>query len=213
MWRHERYWIWSRRTVSAVSGLILGFALMAQSSPSAELTPTESVRNTINQVIRILEDPELKKPARTDERRQKLEQVIGDRFSYEEMAKRSLGAQWTKLTDPQRKEFVELFQRLLSKTYAGKIEGYSGEQIHYLNERLQDGYAEVRTKVLSGKAEIPLDYRLLKKAGDWRVYDVVVDGVSLVNNYRGQFTKIIRSSSYEELVEKLRNKSEQITAP
>jgi phospholipid transport system substrate-binding protein len=108
---------------------------------------------------------------------------------------------------------VELVQRLLSKSYAGKIEGYSGEQVQYLNERHADEYAEVRTKIVSGKVEIPLDYRLLQIAGDWRVYDVVVDGVSLVNNYRGQFTKIIRESSYKGLVEQLRKKSEQITSP
>jgi phospholipid transport system substrate-binding protein len=173
----------------------------------------ESIKKTINEVIHVLEDADLKKPARADERRKKLEQVIGSRFSYDEMSKRALGKQWAKISEPQRKEFVELFQRLLSKTYAGKIEGYSGEQVHYLGERNQDGYAEVRTKVSSGKTEIPLDYRLLQLGGDWRVYDVVVDGVSLVANYRGQFDKIIRTSSYDDLVDRLRSKSDQIQSP
>jgi phospholipid transport system substrate-binding protein len=173
----------------------------------------ESVKKSINEVIRVLDDPELKKPARAEERRKKLEHVIGSRFSYDEMSKRALGKQWAKLNDAQRKEFVELFQRLLSNTYAGKIESYSGEPVQYLGERMQDGYAEVRTKVTSGKAEIPLDYRLLQLGGDWRVYDVVVDGVSLVANYRGQFDKIIRTSSYDSLVDKLRSKSDQIQSP
>lgn len=168
---------------------------------------TDAVKHTITEVIRILEDKDLKKPARAEERRQLLERVIGDRFSYEEMAKRSLGAQWNKLNDKDRREFVELFRTLLTNSYANKIEGYSGEQVRYLNERQESGYAEVRTKVASGKTEIPLDYRLIDKAGDWRVYDVVVDGVSLVNNYRGQFTKILRTSGYADLVEKLRQKS------
>lgn len=181
--------------------------------PVAGGPATDAVRSSINEVIRILEDKELKNPGREQERRRKLEQVIGNRFSYEEMAKRSLGAPWKELNAAERKEFVELFQRLLSKSYAGKIEGYSGEQVQYLNERHADEYAEVRTKIVSGKVEIPLDYRLLQIAGDWRVYDVVVDGVSLVNNYRGQFTKIIRESSYKGLVEQLRKKSEQITSP
>lgn len=196
-----------------VIGLVIGTFLMGGSPAVAAVTATESVQSTIDDVIRVLEDKELKKANRAEERRQKLEQVIGERFSYDEMAKRSLGAQWTKLNDKQRQEFVELFQRLLSNTYAGKIEGYTGEQIKYLNERLKEGFAEVRTKVTSGKAEIPLDYRLLTKAGEWRVYDVVVDGISLINNYRGQFTKIIRSSSYDDLVEKLRNKSETFASP
>ncbi|MFM8551954.1 MAG: phospholipid-binding protein MlaC [Nitrospiraceae bacterium] len=175
---------------------------------------TEAVKGTINEVIRLLEDKDLKKPDRREERRKLLEKAIGDRFSYEEMAKRSLAAQWPKLNDGQKQEFVGLFQSLLSRTYSDKIESYSGEPVQYINERNQEGYAEVRTKVISGKAEIPLDYRLMSKAGDWQVYDVVVDGISLVNNYRGQFTKIISSpGGYPELVETLRKKSEKIAAP
>jgi phospholipid transport system substrate-binding protein len=102
---------------------------------------------------------------------------------------------------------VDAFKTFLSNSYADRITGYSGEQVQYLNERLEQGYAEVRTKVTSNKSEIPLDYRLLNKGGDWRVYDVVIDGVSLISNYRGQFSKIIKSSGYDELVDKLRKKS------
>jgi phospholipid transport system substrate-binding protein len=169
---------------------------------------TEAVRTTITEVIRLLEDKQLKRPERSEERRRLLEQVIGDRFNYPEMAKRSLGAPWRALTDAERLEFVELFRKLLSRSYLGKIEGYSGEQVQYLGERLEGGYAEVRTKLVTGKAEIPLDYRLLNSSSDWRVYDVVVDGVSLVNNYRSQFARILRSSSYAGLVEQLRKKVE-----
>ena len=170
---------------------------------------TEAMKGTINEVIRILSDPEMKKPERAKERRKLLEKVVGDRFNYEEMSKRSLAAQWQKINDKQRAEFVDLFRQLLTNSYADKVEGYAGEQIHYINERLEGDYAEVRTKAISGKAEIPLDYRLLKRDGDWRVYDVVVDGVSLVSNYRGQFAKIIRTSGYDDLVKQLREKSDQ----
>lgn len=193
--------------------IMAGMAVVFPAQPVAGGPATDAVKSSINEVIQILEDKELKKPGRAEERRRKLEQAVGNRFSYEEMAKRSLGAPWKELNEAERKEFVELFQRLLSKSYAGKIEGYSGEQIQYLNERLAEGYAEVRTRIVSGKTEIPLDYRLLQIEGEWRVYDVVVDGVSLVNNYRGQFTKIIRESSYKGLVEQLRKKSEQINSP
>ena len=170
---------------------------------------TEALKGTINEVIRILSDQGMKKPERAQERRKLLEKVVGDRFNYEEMAKRTLAAQWQKIDEKERAEFVHLFMRLLTNSYADKVEGYSGEQIHYLNERLEGDYAEVRTKAISGKAEIPLDYRLLSKGGDWRVYDVVVDGVSLVSNYRGQFAKIIRTSGYDDLVKQLREKSDQ----
>ena len=178
---------------------------------------TEAIKGTINEVIRILSDQGLKKPERAPERRKLLEKIVGDRFSYDEMAKRALAAQWQKLDEKAREEFVHLFMKLLTNSYADKVEGYSGEQVHYLNERVEGDYAEVRTKAVSGKAEIPLDYRLLNRGGDWRVYDVVVDGVSLVSNYRGQFAKIIRTSGYDDLVKQLREKSDQFvkikTAP
>jgi len=198
------------RTIQAVtSGVAAVIVLVGGASADPGGAATEAVRSTINEVIRVLKDAELKKAGRAEERRRLLEKVIGDRFNYEEMARRSLGAQWNKLSDKERQEFVDLFKRLLSNSYADKIEGYSGEQVHYLNERLEGDYAEVRTKVRSDKSEIPLDYRLLNKSGDWHVYDVVVDGVSLVNNYRGQFTKILRESSFADLLEKLREKSEK----
>jgi phospholipid transport system substrate-binding protein len=194
----------------AVGILALAAVVAVAALPSvvAAGSPTEAVKGTINEVVRILEDRELKRPERSEERRRLLEQVIGDRFNYPEMAKRSLGAQWRTLTDAERLEFVELFRNLLSRSYLGKIEGYSGEQVQYLGERLEGGYAEVRTRLVTGKAEIPLDYRLLNSSSDWRVYDVVVDGVSLVNNYRSQFARILRSSSHADLVEQLRKKVE-----
>ncbi|HKW87071.1 MAG TPA: ABC transporter substrate-binding protein [Nitrospiraceae bacterium] len=205
-----------KRTLRVIVSSVLGVALVfgGLTVVVSAGTATESVKSTINEVIRILENQELKKPEQKEQRRRQLEKVIGNRFDYEEMAKRTLGAHWAKLNDTDRREFVGLFTSLLTNTYADKITGYSGEQVHYLNERLEEGgYAEVRTKIVSGKAEIPLDYRLLNKSSDWRVYDVIVDGVSLVNNYRGQFTKIIRSSSYADLVEQLRKKSEKIKSP
>ena len=126
------------------------------------------------------------------------------------MSRRALGAPWNKLSDKEKDEFVGLFKTLLVNSYADKIETYSGEGVQYINERGEKDYAEVRTKVLTGKTEIPLDYRLLNKSSVWRVYDVVIDGVSLVNNYRGQFTKILSSGTYADLVDQLRKKSEKI---
>ena len=174
---------------------------------------TEAVRSTIDEVLKVLDDKDLKKPTRAEERRKLLEKIVGGRFDYQEMSRRSLGAPWNQLADKDKQEFVELFRTLLTNTYADRVEGYSGEGVQYLNERTEKDYAEVRTKILSGKTEIPMDYRLLNKNSDWRVYDVVVDGVSLVNNYRGQFSKILRTSSYPELVDQLRKKSDKIKAP
>ncbi len=123
------------------------------------------------------------------------------------MSKRTLAAYWNRLTDAERTEFVDMFKSFLSDRYAGKIEGYSGEKVQYLNERLEGQFAEVRTKLVSNKVEIPMDYRLIRKDGRWYAYDIIADGVSLVKNYRSQFDKIIRSESYEELTKRLRNRT------
>lgn len=175
--------------------------------------PTDAMKTTIGEVLRIIREKELQQPAKSEERRKQLEKTVGARFDYQEMSRRALGAPWNTLTDSEKQEFVALFQTLLTNSYADKIETYSGEGVQYLNERTEKDYAEVRTKVLSGKTEIPLDYRLINKSDDWRVYDVVVDGVSLVNNYRGQFTKILRASSYADLVDQLRKKSDKLKSP
>lgn len=174
------------------------------SSQPSEL-PTEVVRTTLTAVFQILEEPNLKDPAKHELRRRKLEAVIAERFDYAEMSKRALAAHWTSLGMEQRAEFVELFKSFLSDRYAGKIEGYSGEKVMYLSERVEGQYAEVRTRLVSSKVDLPMDYRLINKEGRWHAYDIIVDGVSLVKNYRSQFDKIIRSESYEELTVRLRN--------
>jgi phospholipid transport system substrate-binding protein len=202
----------ARSTLALVVGWLavaawLGVSLALGAVQPASESPTEVVRATLSDVFRILDDPKLKDPAQLMPRRRLLEEVIASRFDYAEMSKRTLGAQWTKLTGEQQKEFVDLFKSFLSDRYAGKIEGYSGEQVDYLNERLEGHYAEVRTKLLSKKTEIPMDYRLINKGGRWYAYDIIADGVSLVKNYRSQFEKIIRSDSYDELVKRLRNRT------
>jgi phospholipid transport system substrate-binding protein len=179
------------------------FAAVPQGSES----PMEAVRGTVTRVIRILEDPALKDPAKLLPRRRMLEEVIAGRFDYAEMSKRALATYWAPLTGDQRAEFVEVFKNFLSDRYAEKIEGYSGEQVSYLSERIEGTYAEVRTELHSSKVEIPMDYRLFLKEGRWHAYDIIVDGVSLVKNYRSQFQKIIRESSYQELVRKLRERT------
>ena len=174
----------------------------------AETTPTSSVKATIDEVLAVLSDPAMKVPEKQAERRAKLEEIIGGRFDYEEMAKRTLPTQWKSLKTEQQKEFVTLFQQFLANSYVGNVDGYSGEQIEYGKERQKGDFAEVQTKVVSPKVQIPLDYRLLKKNGEWRVYDVVIDGVSLMKNYRGQFARIIDSDSFDTLLEKLRTKTD-----
>jgi len=202
-----------RLEIAAVAMVAVTILSACGAPASAAAAPTESVKRTIDEVIRILDDREMQRPARLLERRKLLEKVIAARFDYREMAKRTLPAKWKTLSEAEQKEFVDLFQSFLSSSYADKIEGYAGEQVHYLAERLEGDYAEVRTKLVSEKTEIPIDYRLMSKSSDWFVYDVIADGISLVKNYRSQFDKIIRESGYPELVEELRKKSKEAKPP
>ena len=204
-------WSWGK----IASGAVCAFALFGWVAvqPAVAGGATEAMKGTIDDVLRIIQDKELKQSLRAEERRQRLEKAVGDRFDYQEMSRRALGASWKTLDDKDRQDFVELFRTLLTNSYASRVEAYSGEGVQYINERTEKDYAEVRTKVLMGKTEVPLDYRLFNKGVEWRVYDVVVDGVSLVNNYRGQFSKILRDSSYADLVDQLRKKSDKIKAP
>ena len=206
LWR----WPWVARSVAFAFPLFLvaltcsiAFGASGQISES----PTEAVRSTLTEVFRILEDENLKDPAKLIPRRHMLEEVIAAQFDYTEMSKRALAAHWVLLTTGERDEFVEIFKNFLSDRYAEKIEGYSGQQVFYLSERVEGNYAEVRTELRSSKMELPMDYRLFSKEGRWHTYDIIIDGVSLVKNYRSQFEKIIHTSSYQELVRRLRERT------
>ncbi len=182
-------------------------SVMAVESGSA----TEAIKGTIDQVLVILGDEKFKQPEYADEGRAALERVMAKRFDYAEMGKRTLGREWKKLNATQQHEFVELFQQFLSNTYAGNVDGFTGEQVEYIKERRKGKFAEVQTKVISKKLTIPIDYRLLKNSNSWRVYDVVIDGVSLVKNFRGQFARIIKASGFQGLLDKLRSKTTKKT--
>ena len=173
---------------------------------------TNQVKQTTDKVINILKNKELNKPSRTKERRTIIRKTINERFDFEEMAQRSLALHLKKRTQEEKKEFVSLYTDLLEKSYIKKIESYTDEKILYLDEIIDDEYAVVKTKIIIPKKnlEVPIEYRLLaKKGGKWGVYDVVIEGVSLVNNYRNQFNKIIRQSSYEDLIKRMKNKREE----
>ena len=177
------------------------------------------MKSTIAEVVRILDNAEVKQPNRSVERRQLIEQVVRDRVSYEEMAKRALGMHWTDLTDSERREFVDLFVQLLRDTFAGRIDSYAGEQVVYLSEQREEQFAEVKTRLTGHKMDTLLDFRLANRLGNWLVYDVVIDGASLVGNYHAQFTSIIRDLTYAGLVKRMKEKTlvakafEATTAP
>lgn len=169
--------------------------------------PTELAKRTTEKVIEILKNKELKRPEKSRERRAEIRKAVSDLFDFEEMAKRSLARYWKQQTPEEKAEFVVLYTDLLERTYIRKIETYTDETFIYGDETVEGDYAVVKTKIMrSNSLKIPVEYRMMKKNGRWVVYDVVIEGVSLVNNYRTQFNQIIHSSSYGELVNKLKNK-------
>jgi phospholipid transport system substrate-binding protein len=176
-------------------------------------TVTDEVKKIVDEVVRIVSSNELKKPKNEGKRRAELKKAIGSIFDYGQMAKLTLGVHWKKCTPAEQKEFVPLFETLLENSYATKIESYNNEKIVYLKETMEGDYAEVKSKVITTKGdEFTLDYRLGKEGSKWMVHDVVIEGVSLVANYRSQFNRIIQTQGYNELVKKLQTKSAVIKA-
>jgi phospholipid transport system substrate-binding protein len=207
----------SRRKSAVVSIICLSLLLAGRVTVGHAGEPQEKVRQTINDVMAILRDESLKAPERTEERRAKIRQAVTERFGFEEMAKRAMGRHWRTLTAEQQQEFVPLFSDLLENSYISKIESYVGTQeieILYTKESMdKNGYALVRTEIVNKRdLNFEIEYRLLANKGNWEVYDIVIEGVSLVNNYRTQFNKIIRQESYEALVKKMQLKSAQLDA-
>src|SRR6266705_6056375 len=154
--------------------------------------PTDQLKAQIDRTVKILEDPELKKAGKQRERRAAVRQVANDIFDFSETAKRSLARHWTPRTQAEKDEFVGLFTDLLERSYISKIELYGGEKIQFIGESIEGEGAVVRTKLVTKQGtEIPIEYRMLKRGDKWLVYDVVIEGVSLISNYRTQFNKII----------------------
>jgi phospholipid transport system substrate-binding protein len=173
--------------------------------------PTDQLRNQVDRVLKMLDDPALKEKPK--ERRAAVRKVADDIFDFGETAKRSLGRHWAGRTQGERDEFVKLFGDLLERSYISKIEVYGGEKIQYVSDKVDGDQAVVQSKLLTKSGgEVPIEYRMLKKGERWLVYDVVIEGVSLVSNYRTQFNKIIQTSSYEELVKKMKTRQEEMSS-
>jgi phospholipid transport system substrate-binding protein len=194
-----------------VGVLLSGLLLVSTPSQVQAGEPQEKVRETVDAVLAVLQDKSLQGEENTGKRRAKMRQAVFQRFGFEEMAQRALGQYWPKRTPAEKKEFVTLFGDLLERSYITKIESYTGEQqVLYTKESIDKDYASVRTEIVVKRdANVEVVYQLLRRDGSWQVYDVVIEGVSLVNNYRTQFNNIISRESYEALVKKLKLKLEQ----
>jgi phospholipid transport system substrate-binding protein len=169
--------------------------------------PLDAVKINADQVLDILRDPKLKAASAKEMKKDKLRAVYVKMFDEVELSRRSLGMKWNKLNTAQRQEFVKLFEQVLEKAYADRILSYTNEKIEFTKESMISGnLAEVRTKVITASKEIPIYYRVILKDGTWKVYDVTIENVSLVQNYRTQFNDILAKNTPEQLLEILRKK-------
>jgi phospholipid transport system substrate-binding protein len=189
--------------------LPLTLALFSVARSAAAGVPTEQIKATVEKALVVLKDPGLKPPAKLSERRDQLRQILFARFDFTEMARRALGANWRRRTPQEQEEFVRLFTEVLERAYAGIIESYSDEKIVYTNERIDGTFADIGSKILTSKGdEYSINYKAHLVSNEWKVYDVIAENISLVNNYRSQFTRVIAHESYDELVRRLKNKAD-----
>ena len=189
-------------------GVVAGALMLVLTGalPAAAGPPADQLKGHIDRVLQVVEDPALRGDHRAGERRAAIRKIAEQIFDFAETARRSLGPHWHGRTPAERDEFVRLFADLLERSYISRIELYSGEKLAFLGDTVDGDLALVRTRIAAASGDVAVDYRMLRRGDQWRVYDVVIEGVSLVSNYRSQFNRIIRTSSYQELVKRMRTR-------
>ena len=198
---------WTMMLLSVIWLSSMGLAIAGE--------PTDLIRKNTEQVIKILDDPQLQGPDKQAERQGRLRKLADEVFDWQEMARRALARHWRERTPQQQQEFTGLFKDLVERTYLNRLESAAGERqdIVYGDEQTRDSQSVVKTKVITKrKTQVPIDYRLHKVDGRWKIYDVLIEGVSLVNNYRSQFNDILSRSSYDELIQKMKSRGEEAFA-
>jgi phospholipid transport system substrate-binding protein len=184
--------------------LALGVVLVCASASWAG-APTDQLRVYSDEVLKVLENPGLSLP----QRREAIRQLAAEGFDVSETAQRALGQHWQQRTPAEREEFTKLFAKLLEQTYISRIDEYGGERLRYLSEEIDGNRATVRARITTKNGtEVPIESRLLQKENRWLIYDILVENLSLISNYRSQFDRVIRTTSYEELVKRLKTKGE-----
>ena len=187
---------------------IIMAVVLAAASPATAASPTETVKAAVQQVFSQPDSPAVKAPS-VAERRAQIRKVTETLFDFEEMSQRSLGKAWTQASPAEQKEFVRLFGGLIANAYMGRIEQYAGEPITYVGERIEGDDARVQSRVVTPKgSEVPIEYRLYRSTeGRWTVYDIYVDGFSLVGSYKSQFNRLLQRGTFADLLKQLRQKT------
>ena len=191
--------------------LALSLAFVTVVTPAGAGAPTEQLKQRVDDVVRVLDNPDMKN--KVAERRAAVRKISSEIFDFPDTAKRALGPHWNARTPEEQREFVQLFSDLLDRAYFSKIDRYQGEKVRYGAESINGNEAIVKTMIVTrAGSEVPVDYRMHLVNGRWLVYDVTIEGVSLVSNYRTQFNKIVQTESYQALIQKLRAKDAEPAA-
>ena len=192
-----------------VLSAVVAFGLLGVATSDAG-PATDQLHGRVDRVLKVLSDPQMAKDGRTAERRATLRRISGEIFDFTEISRRSLARHWQGRSPAEREEFIQLFGELLERAYVSKIELYSGEKIEYAGEVPDGDVTTVRTRIVTKQGTpIPVDYRMFQQGGQWRAYDALIEGVSLVGNYRTQFNSVIQRSSYDDLVKMLRARRQE----
>ena len=188
--------------------ILLVFGMLLFPVTARAGTPLETVKGHVNSVLDVLRDSSLKGESSKKIKKEKIRSLSEKMFDYAELSRRTLGRNWTKFGAGQQEEFIDLYKSILEGAYIDRIMSYTDEKILFNKEdQLTEKTAEVQTTIVTKKADIPIFYRVILKGGEWRVYDVIIEGVSLVSNYRSQFSQILANKSPEGLLETLRKKT------
>jgi phospholipid transport system substrate-binding protein len=188
--------------------IVLAVLIIFAAAAARAGEPIDLVKVAGDKAIQILKDPKLRPKEKKKERIERLKEVVNPLFDYEEMARRSLGPHWRRRTPQEQQEFVKLFRDYLEKVYSDQVDLYAGEKVVYGRERVEDDYAQVETAFVDTKGEeVSVVYRLRRVGGKWKVYDAVVENISVVNNYRSQFDRVISKYSFDELKRLLKEKA------
>lgn len=199
-----------RKIETAAKGVLTAIVLAAAvilptTLPAAEQAPGAQLESTIDNILGVLRDPGLRSADRGEERRERLRAIAGKRFDYRRMSQLSLGRHWKSRSEQEKTAFARRFTTLLEDTYMSRIEAYTDERVVFLTERISGKKAQINTKIITTDVEIPINYRMYRrKTGQWMVYDMVIEGVSMIGNYRSQFSQVLERHSFEELIERLR---------
>ncbi|MCK5382803.1 MAG: ABC transporter substrate-binding protein [Gammaproteobacteria bacterium] len=186
--------------------LAAGIALTAATIASADSTPTDAIRGSVESILTLLQDKELDQTTR----RGKIRKVINARFDFRAMSQRTLATNWKKASDEQQKEFVQLFSKLIENTYIGRVEAYTDEKVDYPGAKIKGKKAVVETLILTASADIPVNYKVYLKKDKWWVYDVIIEGISLISNYRSSYQEIVKKDGFDGLIVKMKAKIKEL---